>query len=506
MDGVITDTAKLHAQAWKRLIDAFLRGLAEDEGRTFRPFDLDSDYRRYVDGKPRYDGLNSFLTSRSIELPAGDPEDPPEAETVCGLANRKDAIFDALLVSEGVDVIDGTVELIQELRRAGVRTAVASSSRNCEKILRRAGLSELFDERIDGEAIRSEKVPGKPDPGFFLEAARRLSVDPGACVVFEDALSGVEAGQGGAFAVVVGVAGRPEDRIALKEGGADFVVEVDQVGTITVEFLDDWVREQPHRRPSALREWPAIAERLRVSRPAIFLDYDGTLTPIVDRPEDAVLPTRRRRILERLGQRFPTTLVSGRSREDVFGFVKLRGLNYAGSHGFDIWGAEGAADSLRHEVAGDLVPHVEAVTRELKEELAEIEGAFVEPKRFTVAVHYRLLADEERRRVEEAIDTALARHPDLEKAHGKMVFEIRPRLDWHKGRAVLWLLEALDLDRPGVTPLYVGDDTTDEDAFRALEDRGIAILVSDVPRPTAAHYVLQDTDEVEMFLERLTAI
>ncbi len=506
MDGVITDTAGVHADSWKRLIDDFLRVLEEDEGRSFEAFDADRDYRRYVDGKPRYEGLRTFFEVRGIELPMGDPSDAPGRRTICGLANRKDDIFEEVLEARGVEVIEDTVALIRDLKAKGVRIAVASSSRNCERILRRAGLDQLFEERVDGNTLLETELAGKPDPEFFLEVARRMGVEPERSAVFEDATSGVEAGSGGGFGVVVGVAWSMADRIALREAGADLVMGVDELGGITPALLEAWVAGVEHRRPSALREWKAIARVFADARPAIFLDYDGTLTPIVDQPDRAVLPDRRRRILERLAERHPTTLVSGRSRADVFGFVGLENLNYAGSHGFDIAAISAEGEPLRHQVAEEVVPQVEAVTAELTEKLAGVEGALVEPKRFTVAVHYRLVSEDEKSAVEGAIDNALETHPALQKSHGKEVFEIRPRMDWDKGKAVLWLMEALALDGPDVTPLYIGDDTTDEDAFRALTGRGIGILVADLPRETAATYSLQDTEEVEVFLERLASI
>jgi trehalose-phosphatase len=260
-------------------------------------------------------------------------------------------------------------------------------------------------------------------------------------------------------------------------------------------------------RPSALARWDEIAARLDGHRPALFLDYDGTLSPIAPRPELATLPGETRELLRRLAARLPVVIVSGRAREDVAALVNLDGLTYVGSHGFDIAGpppAEGAPP-LRLEV-GEGVPEriTEAATR-LRQDLDGITGVLIEPKRFAVSVHFRLADERDIPRIERAVDETIAALPGLRKAHGKMLFELRPNLDWDKGQALLWLLDALGLDRPDVLPIYIGDDLTDEDAFHALAGRGIGILVAEEPRETAAAYRLRDSEEVREFLKRLAA-
>jgi beta-phosphoglucomutase family hydrolase len=222
LDGVLTDTASVHAAAWKRLFDDFLRRRAEQAGVPFEEF-TEQDYLDYVDGKPRYDGVASFLASRGIDLPAGDPADPPGTETVCGLGNHKDELFHEALQTQGVDRFDTSVALVRALRDRGVRTAVVSSSRNCREVLERAGIAGLFEVRVDGVLLDAEGLPGKPHPAMFLEAARRLGVSPDRAVVVEDAVSGVEAGRRGGFALVVGV-NRHGQAEALRHHGADIVV------------------------------------------------------------------------------------------------------------------------------------------------------------------------------------------------------------------------------------------------------------------------------------------
>lgn len=222
LDGVLTDTAGLHADCWKRTFDEFLGRRAERSGEPLQPFDIESDYRLYVDGKPRYDGVRSFLHSRDIDLPEGSPEDPPAAETVCGVGNRKNQLVNQAL-REGVVVYPGSVALVRALRDSGVKTAVVSSSANCAAVLRAAGIEDLFEVRVDGKLAAELGLPGKPAPDTFLEAARELGVDARRTVVVEDAISGVQAGRNGDFGLVVGIA-RHDEPDVLRREGADVVV------------------------------------------------------------------------------------------------------------------------------------------------------------------------------------------------------------------------------------------------------------------------------------------
>jgi beta-phosphoglucomutase family hydrolase len=223
LDGVITDTASVHAAAWKRTFDRYLREVSEREGKPFEPFEINPDYFRYVDGKPRYDGVDSFLRSRGITLEWGDPDDPPGRETVCGLGNSKNAMFNEVLRSWGVQVFGSSVALIRGLRSMGRRVAVVTSSKNCDAVLEAAGIQDLFDARVDGNVSTEKKLAGKPAPETYEEAARMLGVPPERAVVIEDAISGVQAGRAGGFGLVIGVA-RGDDAEVLRESGADIVV------------------------------------------------------------------------------------------------------------------------------------------------------------------------------------------------------------------------------------------------------------------------------------------
>ncbi|MHC4992371.1 MAG: HAD family hydrolase [Planctomycetota bacterium] len=223
LDGVITATAKVHARAWKRMFDAYLERRAERTGEPARPFDIDTDYRLYVDGKPRYEGVRSFLESRGISLPEGEVDDAPDAETVCGLGNRKNELINDVIASEGVEVFETTVTWIRHLQELGIHVAVVSSSKNCETILRAARLDALFEVRVDGVVAAELGLPGKPAPDTFLEAARRLGIEPDRAVVVEDAIVGVQAGRAGGFGLVIGV-DRHDEADDLRAGGADIVV------------------------------------------------------------------------------------------------------------------------------------------------------------------------------------------------------------------------------------------------------------------------------------------
>jgi alpha,alpha-trehalase len=224
LDGVLTATARLHAACWKRMFDDYLAGRAAGSGEPLEPFEIATDYKRYVDGKLRYDGVQSFLRSRDIDLPWGGPDDPPDRETVCGLGNRKNELIGELLDREGVDTYETSIEWLRQLRRRGFATAVVSASKNCERVLEAAGIADLFDTRVDGVVAAATGLPGKPAPDTFLEGARRLGAEPARSIVVEDAVSGVQAGKAGGFGLVIGVdrAGNPD---ALRDGGADLVVE-----------------------------------------------------------------------------------------------------------------------------------------------------------------------------------------------------------------------------------------------------------------------------------------
>jgi beta-phosphoglucomutase family hydrolase len=224
MDGVLTATAKVHAASWKKMFDDFLKKRSAETGEPFIPFDIGTDYKLYVDGKLRDEGVSSFLESRGIKLPFGDVGDPPDRKTVIGLGNRKNDLVSKIIETEGVDIFEGSLALVRNLRKKGIKTAVVSASKNCETVLKVTGITDLFDVMVDGNVAARLGLPGKPAPDTFLKAAQMLDTDPERAVVVEDAISGVQAGRAGEFGLVIGVDrhGEPD---SLRDNGADIVVD-----------------------------------------------------------------------------------------------------------------------------------------------------------------------------------------------------------------------------------------------------------------------------------------
>lgn len=500
MDGVVTDTAEAHAAAWKRLFDAYLEERAASRGEAFRPFDPDADYREHVDGRPRFDGVAAFLRSRGIELPFGSEDDDPGRETVCGLGNRKNHYFRAWLRDHRVKTFPGTLAFIELLSKAGLKMAVFSSSRNAEAVLRNAGVLDRFDVKVDGNDLAELRLPGKPDPAILHRAAARLGVAPARAAVIEDAIAGIEAGVRGGFGLVVGVE-RRRDTGALAAAGADLVVG--DLAELTLRSDRRLEVKTLDRLPSVWGNQERIRERVAGKRLAVFLDYDGTLTPIVEDHTRANLGEDMRAVVADLASKMTVGIVSGRDLADLRARVGIDSVFLAGSHGFDIAGPRGWRKTL--QMGTEFLPDLDRAESLLREQLRDIAGAVLERKRFSIAVHYRRVRHEDVGRVEACVDRVLE-HSRLVKGHGKMVFRLQPGIDWDKGRAVDWLLAQLALDGPDVLPVYIGDDVTDEDAFRGLAGRGLTIAVRDGDRRTAADFALEDPGDVQRFLVWLSAL
>ena len=224
LDGVITDTASVHAKCWKKMFDEYLKKRSAEKGEPFRPFDIETDYRLYVDGKPRFNGVRDFLTSRKINLPEGTHQDPSNAETVGGLGNRKNDLINEVIENDGVEAYEGSITLARQIRDAGIKIAVVTSSQNCDVVLKAVNITDLFEAQVDGNVIHELHLSGKPAPDSFLEGAKRLGVSPARAVVVEDAISGVQAGRNGKFGLVIGV-DRKGYADELKKNGADIVVK-----------------------------------------------------------------------------------------------------------------------------------------------------------------------------------------------------------------------------------------------------------------------------------------
>jgi len=242
LDGVITKTALVHGTAWRKMFNTFLIEREIKQGEVFKEFTHENDYLPYVDGKPRYKGVQSFLESRGISLPYGTPEDKPEMETVCGLGNRKNLVFKEIIENEGVEVYESTIKLIKQLKDAGIKIGVASSSKNCKLILEKTNIIHYFETRVDGIVSAELGLKGKPEPDIFTTAADNLGVSYNKSVVVEDAVSGVQAGAKGKFGMVIGIA-RESNKDELTKNGADVVFEdIEELGGI--DGIINWFKQR----------------------------------------------------------------------------------------------------------------------------------------------------------------------------------------------------------------------------------------------------------------------
>jgi HAD superfamily hydrolase (TIGR01509 family) len=240
MDGVITKTAVVHSAAWKRTFDEYLRHRETKSPAIFREFTR-SDYLAFIDGRLRYRGVESFLNSRGIQIPFGNPKDEPGKETVCGLGNRKNEFFNRVIEEDGVEVYDSTIQLIQQLLQRGVKVGVATSSNNCALVLEKAGIAGLFETRVDGVFSAKWGLKGKPEPDIFTTACGNLGVSHHRAVIVEDAVSGVQAGAKGHFGLVLGVA-RENNADELRRNGADVVVS--DLSETSLEEIDSWFKKR----------------------------------------------------------------------------------------------------------------------------------------------------------------------------------------------------------------------------------------------------------------------
>ena len=497
LDGVVTRINAIHSEAWKRIFDEFFLRRSALEGEDLRAFDEVLDYRRYVEGRPRLSGIKHILSSRHIELPLGKPDDSAYQETIYGLANRKQHIFKELLEQQDVLVYGCAIALIHRLRSEGFKTAIVSASKHCELILQKAELRDRFDAWVDGIEAERLDLGSKPDPYVLWEAARRLQIDPEQIVVIEDSVVGVTASSRGRFGLTIGI-DDGEQRTLMLEHGADYVLED------LCRLHIDGTSEDDAASPPVLAEMEMISNQLTDKQPALFLDYGGTLTPNIHKPKDAELSKKVRRALQKAAQLMPVTIVSGRDVEELRDRVGLPELIYAGSHGLEIQGQD-----LHLELPDgiDILDDLDKAMAELTNQLAGFPGVRIERKRFAIVVHYEKKDAINAAYVEAIVEQVQRNLPRLRKTGGKEVFELLPNIDWDKGRAVKWLLAELGLDGADTLPLYIGDDVTDEDAFRNLRGAGgIGILVSKRPQPSVATYRVGDSDDVLELLNHLVQV
>ncbi len=497
LDGVITDTASVHRGAWRAMFDEYLASRPDVPDEDHSPF-TDDDYTTYVDGKPRPDGVTSFLGSRGVTVPLGEVDDPPDAATVHGLGNRKNLTYLAVLEQQGPRVFDTSVAFVRTLQDAGLGTGIFSSSRNCQLVLEAGGLGDLFPVRVDGEVAAGLGMPGKPDPATLIETVRRVGADPARTLVVEDAPSGVEAARRGGFGLIIGL-DRSGIEEQLREAGADLVVA--DLGELTVEPQP---RPPLSRVPRAMADLDQYGDILRSGRLAVFLDFDGTLSPIVPVPDTAAPAPGAREALERLAGLCPVAIISGRDLPDVRRRVGVEGIWYAGSHGFQLSGPQG--ETHEYEGASAATVALDAAEAELRERIEGIPGAIVERKKYSVTSHYRMVDQERVQEVTDTVADVAAEHPELRPTKARMAAELVPNLKWDKGYALRWLLSQLAAPDVRLTPLYAGDDLTDEDALEAIRDVGIGIVVRSTEhgdRPTAALLAVDSPAELCEVLARV---
>ena len=489
LDGVITQTQKTHAKAWKKAFDDFLKKRAR--GSNFIPFDISKDYLLYVDGKPRDEGIKSFLASRDIELPQIRDVNTEDVDTIESLGNSKNNYYLEFL-SYGIQTYKSSIELLLKLNNFGFLTAVVSSSKNCRYILQASNLNSHFNTIVDGLDLENLDLNGKPEPDLFLEALNRINVEPSRAVLIEDAIAGVKAGKKGEFGKVIGV-DRSNQSKQLKKAGADIVVK-------DLDEID--IEAKSTELPSALKSFKNIESQFKDKEVVIFFDYDGTVTPIVSHPKDANLSEEMKNTLIKLSNQCTMAVISGRGLNDIKSRVGIKGIYYSGSHGYEI---EGPSIKMEYQPALEFMEIFDALEIELTKLLVEVEGALVERKKFSIALHYRNVSKSEVCFVEKAADEAIKKYPKLRKSYGKKVYELQPDLEWNKGKALEWLMQKLHIQKIGSKVFYIGDDITDENAFSEIKTYGIGILVGTEARNTGAQYKLRDTDQTLHFLEILSS-
>jgi alpha,alpha-trehalase len=396
---------------------------------------------------------------------------------------------------DAVEALDSTVPLLRRLQDVGVATAIYSRSQDCAQVLRAAGIDELVSVLVD------EETAGKLDPAVLAETASRLGVRPVRCIVIERDQAGVRAGSDGGFGLVIGL---------QRNGHADELLSCG-ADTVVADLAEISVRSGGGAMPTiadAMQVYSQLEELVATRQPAVFLDFDGTLSDIVEHPESATLVDGAAEALRALAAQCPVAVISGRDLGDVRGRVKVDGVWYAGSHGFELV----APDGTHHEnaAAAGVVDALARAASRLAETLSDVSGIVMEHKRFAVAIHYRNADPEDIGRVIVAV-RKLGRSQGLRITTGRKVVELRPNIDWDKGTTINWLLEHIENsdsppDSGAVLPIYIGDDITDEDAFDAVQFDGVGIVVrhhEDGDRPSAAMFSLENPSAVCEFVRRL---
>ncbi len=525
LDGVITKTALVHARSWKKIFDDYLRERAEKYGEKFEEFTYEKDYIQYVDGKPRYNGVKSFLKSRGIELPMGDPSDPPDKETICGIGNKKNEVFKAILKENGVEVYETTIDFIKELKANGIRVGVASSSKNCLPVLQAAGIEYLFETRVDGVVSAELGLKGKPDGDIFIKAAANLGALPYRSVVVEDAKSGVQAGRNGGFGLVVGVA-REKNAAKLMRNGADVVVR--DLTYMSVRWIEKWFLTKPKHFftewEKARSEYPLVRKKVQKNLPLMvspyhfrtpqssletdkphffFVTYDGALTRPAEDPKEAVMDAQMRALLTEISSKHLVAIISGRNSEELRQLVGIEHVIYVGNHGFDIIGERFSMIQMR---GFKTLPLIKKVTEKLKEKLSSYSCVLIEEKKINTAIHVLKCSAVETEKIKKAVEDAVSIYPSLKLVEGRNVFEILPNVAWGRGSAVAWLMKRRKLAWSKASVFYIGSDVTDEFALRMIRTRGTGIVVDPQAEISAAHFYLNGQKELKLFFKKVIEV
>ncbi len=496
MSGVLANTDSTSRAAWESVFKDFFKA------NNSRQFFSSEDYDTYIKDKPKYHRVKNFLNSKNISLPFGDQNDSAGNDSACSVENKKMKVFKHLLEESGMQIYENAVKNIKLWKEKGLKAAVVSSDETFKKAFDSAQLSHLFEVKIDGTASRKLGLKEKPEADLYLEATKRLELAPESCIFFDDTVSGLQAGSKANFGLVIGV-NRGENRKLFSENGADMVIEsFDELDLFNDPEIEAWFS---HPIPRFASEYVKIGEVVFGKTPVLFLDYDGTLTPIVQRPEDAVLSTEMQEVLKECASMFAVAAVSGRDMDDLRSRINIDNLIYAGSHGFRISGPDGMY--MEHEKSQEILPELNKMEDKLNQVFhGTVSGVQVERKRYAIAIHYRNAQEEDIPFIKKKVSEIVENSTGFKAGEGKKILEIKPDIEWHKGKAVLWILEKLKLtDKNKYIPIYIGDDVTDEDAYESLKDWGIGIQVGPGAKPTAARFRLKNVYQVRIFLKELVS-
>lgn len=492
MDGVVTQTASLHFKAWKCIIEQFLPRINKNNSFT------EEDYFYCLDGMPRKEGLTQYFKAIDLSKDLIHILYKNLEECIEDLCQQKNALVIQWLSEQTIECFPDTLKCIEFLLSRGYQIALISSSKNCRLILQKAGISQIFSVYVDGIISEQLKLPGKPHPAIFLEAAKRLNVLPQECLVVEDALAGVKAAKEGGFGKVVALDRKNRLYHEFLKLDPDYILSdlsPDQI-MLYHHLTDNRTLE------SGFRVIPLIWNLLKnQNQLVLFLDYDGTLTPIVETPEKAILSQPMRQCLARLSQNYLTVVMSGRGLENLKKIIDISTIFYAGNHGFECLGPE--HDELTYQVGNEYREDIISLYQQLVHLLKNIPGCIIENKNCSLSIHYRLVKNHWHQNICDVLDDVLTDYPNLIRHCGKMVFEIRPHVAWNKGLASEYILNQFKLKNPNLIPIYIGDDVSDEDAFEVFKDKGITIKVMDYIQYTKAHYFLHSPLDVQKFLNYL---